>query len=994
MARFTFHKDAHGWKHVFPTFSRQSLWISSDPLMIPKKYKLAKPSYQYFENISAAAQELPPGTQFDSIVVAVQTWNSVEINKNLPVLNHWLDDCGRLTFLFPRKLKSSEKEILDSDAADYGMLCYHRGAVGSGRRGISIWAIIMVKITYNPVAHARSLSKGGNPKKALAVLEDIPELMIQDNDMLALIALEKQKYYLACQKQLGPDSPPHVFFSKERREFAQVTALKPDLRASYAIHAQFWDHLGNADMAYRVMRSIDYLHSDDSYGEARLKISITNHQPDSKQTPGPLWESSSAKPRILIITHDYSDYGLDTLYHGLCTVLGQENIVEFPWKPTLHGQNIEAANNYPCVFNYPGGPSTAENLEDELRRGKFDLILYADVVQMAHQDNVRRLVNANPRIPLVLYDTWDDCYTPISRILDYIGRDRFDLVFKREMLNGVDYGSNTFPLPFGYAPDFITPQAPPGPKRSALDPFFWAGKSEYGLRPLYIRSLEARLGKSLEKRYDQNTYRRILANSKIGLSFFGCGFDSVRYWELPAHGVMLLAERPPIQIPYDFEEDRSAAFFDDLQEMNAKLDYYLTHPEEAERIAAAGHSHYLKHHTTEARTRQFLGRVDHELHGRLSALSSGEKNVSTISRKQRSVQSVLYMGLVKGENYGWGVCSKYLARELAKIRSIHLLSEDDGTAHNPQLGGKVFQAITDVNFIPLFRNARGTHNFGYTFFENELTPNSVENAKRYDLILAGSTWCKNRILDKGISNCDVLIQGIDPTVFYPSPKITDCDRFVIFSGGKFELRKGQDLVLKAFKILQDKYTDIFLVNCWYNMWPESIRQMESSPYITFNYDAKLPWQRMMQQTYHNNGIDPGRVSTLELVPQNTQRELFYKTNIGVFPNRCEGGTNLVMMEYMACGKPVIASLASGHKDIVTNDTTLPLTELKPINIQNSTGRLIGRWEEPSLEELVSKLEYAYHHREQLDGYGRRAAKRMHRFTWQKCSERLNRLIAS
>ena len=54
-------------------------------------------------------------------------------------------------------------------------------------------------------------------------------------------------------------------------------------------------------------------------------------------------------------------------------------------------------------------------------------------------------------------------------------------------------------------------------------------------------------------------------------------------------------------------------------------------------------------------------------------------------------------------------------------------------------------------------------------------------------------------------------------------------------------------------------------------------------------------------------------------PPELQRELYRNTDVGVFPNRCEGGTNLVLMEYMACGKPVIASCTSGHRDIVSEE---------------------------------------------------------------------------
>jgi tetratricopeptide (TPR) repeat protein/glycosyltransferase involved in cell wall biosynthesis len=351
-----------------------------------------------------------------------------------------------------------------------------------------------------------------------------------------------------------------------------------------------------------------------------------------------------------------------------------------------------------------------------------------------------------------------------------------------------------------------------------------------------------------------------------------------------------------------------------------------------------------------------------------------------------------YIGLVNGENYGWGVCSKYLIEELPKLRPIHILNEADGSAFNTCLDGTLFQALTTVALEPLFEKARGTRNYGYTFFENELTEQSIENAKQYDLILAGSSWCRDRMLEKGIQNCDVLIQGIDPKRFYPIKGDKSQDRFVIFSGGKFELRKGQDLILRAVKILQNKYPDVYLVNCWYNLWPESLRQMTSSPYIAFSFSENASWIDTMQRTYQDNGLDPNRVFTMELVAQHQLRSLFKQTDIGVFPNRCEGGTNLVLMEYMACAKPVIATVASGHKDILTQENALLLRQLKEINIVNDNSALIGRWKDPSLEELVTQLEYAYHHRQSLKKIGRQAGKDMQHFTWKRCAERLSMIM--
>jgi glycosyltransferase involved in cell wall biosynthesis len=361
--------------------------------------------------------------------------------------------------------------------------------------------------------------------------------------------------------------------------------------------------------------------------------------------------------------------------------------------------------------------------------------------------------------------------------------------------------------------------------------------------------------------------------------------------------------------------------------------------------------------------------------------------LSTREMHNQHAIDVLFLGLVSGKNYGWGVCSNYLIQELSRKTRCHVINEADGTADNSRLNGKLFQALTTGDFCAMFESARGKENYGYTFFENELTDHSVENAKKYDKVLAGSTWCRKRMIEKDIRNCGVLIQGIDPELFYPIIQDRQDNNFVIFSGGKFELRKGQDLVLRAFKILQEKYTDIILVNCWYNKWPESMKLMGYSQHVKFEYREK-PWQDLMNHTYVINGLDPSRIITCDLIANEKQRQLYRSTDIGIFPNRCEGGTNLVLMEYMACAKPVIASYTSGHKDIVTRNNALLLNELSALNLVGSDKKLIARWREPSVDELVAQIEYAYHHRDEIRKLGANAGRDLQKFTWEQSAQQL------
>ena len=349
---------------------------------------------------------------------------------------------------------------------------------------------------------------------------------------------------------------------------------------------------------------------------------------------------------------------------------------------------------------------------------------------------------------------------------------------------------------------------------------------------------------------------------------------------------------------------------------------------------------------------------------------------------------MLYLGFPSNTNFGWEARKKYLHLELSKLIHVRELGEKNSNGKN--ISDKTFVALPDNNLLPVHK-ITGSDTYGYTFFKNELTDKSLENGKDFTKIIAGSSWCKRKLEGIGISNTDVLIQGIDPQIFYPGKIDRKNDLFVIFSGGKLELRKGHDLVLKAVKILQEKYNDIILINAWYNYSPDSMVSLSSSQYLNFEIKGKT-WQEFMSNLYNINNLDAQRIFTLPLVPNNKMRDLYLKSDIGLFPNRCEGGTNLVMMEYMACGKPVIASYNSGHKDILTEVNSLSLNEMKPYKLFDKNDNLISDWEEPDLDEIIDKIEFAYNNRKHIKEIGKNAANDMKDFSWKNTAQKLLEII--
>jgi len=374
---------------------------------------------------------------------------------------------------------------------------------------------------------------------------------------------------------------------------------------------------------------------------------------------------------------------------------------------------------------------------------------------------------------------------------------------------------------------------------------------------------------------------------------------------------------------------------------------------------------------------------------------------------------MIYLATPTGAFHGWGVCGRYLAKELSALERVTLLTEPfDVREAGDELDYRllrgllcseepvepveapVLQAVFHTEMLPYRPGLRGRFNVGYTFFENNLlTAQQVDNLReRFDLVVAGSRFCEDVLRGHGLSAVTTVLQGVDTTIFHPAHPEKEYlrDYFVVFSGGKFEFRKAQDLVIRAFKVLQERHRDVLLMNCWYNCWPASLATMQLSRHIRFEPSPE-DFVGMISQVLRDNGIDLERVITLLPRPNVMMARMYRNTDVGLFPSRCEGGTNLVLMEYMACGKPAIASFNSGHRDILTPANSIPIRGGRPIVLREGDCN-VAEWQEPDLEETISLLEWAYQHRDQLRSVGMRGARDMSRLTWTRTASQFWRLL--
>ncbi len=299
--------------------------------------------------------------------------------------------------------------------------------------------------------------------------------------------------------------------------------------------------------------------------------------------------------------------------------------------------------------------------------------------------------------------------------------------------------------------------------------------------------------------------------------------------------------------------------------------------------------------------------------------------------------------------FGWGVYGLNLALELVRFPAI------EARTHIPidpaSLGTDLLRARALEPFLARSRSgppradsvwlhslsndflpARPpSARIGVTFFETPLSAAAVERARQYEVIVTGSRWNSAVLKAAGIDNTRTILQGVDRSIFFPAPKRgLYPGRFLIFSGGKAEPRKGQDIVVKAFRIFARRHPEAMLITAWHSPWPQLARGMD--------LDLSALADRV---------IDVGALPNAFMAP------IYRECDVALFPNRAEGGTNLVAMECLGCGVPTILSDCTGHRDLLQMGLGRALSQ-KP-------GAFWSEWGESDIDEVVEALEWAFVH---------------------------------
>ena len=211
---------------------------------------------------------------------------------------------------------------------------------------------------------------------------------------------------------------------------------------------------------------------------------------------------------------------------------------------------------------------------------------------------------------------------------------------------------------------------------------------------------------------------------------------------------------------------------------------------------------------------------------------------------------------------------------------------------------------------------------GFPIFELD-TFNSLEkhHLNSCDEFMVCSQWAKGIVMDqcppisyRGVpieefadeSRVHVVPLGVDTRIFagdmlrvLPDSRPSST---VFFNCGKWEVRKGHDILIDAFKKAFPGDEDV-------QLW-----MMCQNPFNSPDED----------KYWHDKYNDP----RVKIIPRVESQEEVYnimrKTDCGVFPARAEGW-NLEALEMMACGKQVIITDFSAHTEFCTEENSMLVT---------------------------------------------------------------------
>ncbi len=278
---------------------------------------------------------------------------------------------------------------------------------------------------------------------------------------------------------------------------------------------------------------------------------------------------------------------------------------------------------------------------------------------------------------------------------------------------------------------------------------------------------------------------------------------------------------------------------------------------------------------------------------------------------------------------------------------------------------------------------RGMHT-GLPIFElDTFNPIEMHHLQNLDHVFVPSKWAQNVLAKQGREHgVSVAPFGVDRTLFYPqSPETASNEETVFLNIGKWEVRKGHDILVEAFNAAFDpKDNVVLLMNCY-------------NPF--YNKEKNDEWAKL----YKNSKLgDKIHIRTERLETQAEVAGMMNSVDAGVFPARAEGW-NLELLEMMSCGKPVIATNYAGHTEFVNNDNSLLINcDSLEDAFDGIWFRGQGQWAElgdNQLDQLVQHMRDIHDKKRNGESlYNKAGVETAEKFSWKNTADAILKVLTN
>lgn len=271
------------------------------------------------------------------------------------------------------------------------------------------------------------------------------------------------------------------------------------------------------------------------------------------------------------------------------------------------------------------------------------------------------------------------------------------------------------------------------------------------------------------------------------------------------------------------------------------------------------------------------------------------------------------------------------------------------------------------------RIGNGKH-IGFPIFElDTFSAMEKRSLQSCDELMVCSWWAKKVLIDNGIAiPIHVVPLGYDPAIF-SSVQGPLTGPTIFFNCGKWERRKGHDIILKCFEKAFTVKDNVELWMMCHNPFPQA---------------KGKEWEAL-----YNSSVMARKI---RLIPrQDSHKNVAYimsKTDCGVFPARAEGW-NLELLEMMACGKHVITTNYSGHTEF-TSKEACRLVDISHLEkaVDNVWFHGNGNWAHigPDQEDQIIAHMRDIHSKKSIGELkvNTKAITQAGNFTWDKSTDRL------